>query len=175
MKEVQIKYGISFKLHFSQIHVFHPSEPILENGRLKMFYVFTVPTETNPNLSHFQVVRDHPERFHKAPVYLKIFSFLSIPCVITRQWQRLQTDVHNYQSHNSWCIYTNVQILPQEWISGEIHYFLLKSCLGNLAGIPGENIHLFQNIFLANRSKSLFQTFFPLDQYLSGKTAWCVS
>lgn len=73
-----------------------------------------------------------------------------------------QLTIPQFLIEESWCIYTNVQLLPQEWILGQIHHFLLKSCLGNLAGIPGESLCFFQNIFLITRSKSFLLGCFPL-------------
>lgn len=77
-----------------------------------------------------------------------------------------QMSTINNPTTSGWrCIYTNVQLLLQEWILGIlgwIHHFLLKSYLGNLAGIPGENLCFFQNIFLVSRSKSFLLHYFPL-------------
>lgn len=76
-----------FQITFQSDSCFSPFWTDPWKQKVKNILHFHCANWNKPKSEPLQLGRDHPERFLRAPVCRKIFSFLSIPCVITRQWQ----------------------------------------------------------------------------------------
>lgn len=112
--------------HFSQIHIFYPSELIFEK-KVKYVLCFHCVNWNKPKFeplaSYERVSRKISQGFCLwKNIFFSVYSMCDHQSVADIQNRCPQLAIPQFLVGVSWCIYTDMQLLTQELISGQIYH-----------------------------------------------------